>query len=155
MCGRFVRRSMCRQFVGVNALLFATRANAQSLDLSWHTVDGGGACPPTASIGGTFELSGTIGQHDASSFAQPMSGGTYTVVGGFWVVADSTPPPACACPGDMNIDGQKDGRDIQDFATCLVSGGDCACAEMDASPGLTTADVAVFVSDLLNDVACP
>lgn len=46
-------------------------------DLSWSTVDGGGG----TSSGGTFSLSGTVGQPDAST---AMTGGTYTLRGGFW-----------------------------------------------------------------------
>jgi len=46
-------------------------------DLSWHTIDGGGG----TSTGGGFELAGTIGQHDAG---QTMTGGNFTVTGGFW-----------------------------------------------------------------------
>jgi hypothetical protein len=45
--------------------------------LKWWTVDGGGA---TFSTGGSYHLGGTIGQPDAG----PSSGGTYTLVGGFW-----------------------------------------------------------------------
>ena len=51
---------------------------AQNFDLSWYTVDGGGAVFTT---GGSFELSGTIGQSDAGG---PMTGGTFTLNGGFW-----------------------------------------------------------------------
>lgn len=45
-------------------------------DLSWFTVDGGGA---TASQGGEFSLASTIGQPDAGS----LSGGDFTLNGGF------------------------------------------------------------------------
>ncbi len=48
-----------------------------SYDLSWYTIDGGGA---TFSTGGGYSLGGTIGQPDAGS----MSGGLYTINGGFW-----------------------------------------------------------------------
>ena len=47
-------------------------------DLTWNSIDGGGA---TFSAGGTYSLGGTIGQADAGT----MSGGTYTLSGGFWV----------------------------------------------------------------------
>jgi hypothetical protein len=47
-------------------------------DLSWWTIDGGGG---TAS-GGGFALAGTVGQPDAGA----MSGGAYTLGGGFWPV---------------------------------------------------------------------
>jgi len=46
-------------------------------DLTWNTIDGGGGL---FSTGGGFDLSGTIGQPDAGS----MSGGTFTLDGGFW-----------------------------------------------------------------------
>jgi hypothetical protein len=46
-------------------------------DLTWHTVDGGGA---TFSTGGSYSLGGTIGQADSGV----MSGGAYSLAGGFW-----------------------------------------------------------------------
>lgn len=55
-------------------------------DLSWHTVDGGGA----ASAGATYALAGTIGQADAGVRA---SGGTFKLSGGFWAAA-GVPAPA-------------------------------------------------------------
>ena len=56
---------------------------AGDYDLTWSTVDGGGG---TFSTGGTYELGGTIGQPDAGG----LSGGTYTLEGGFWSAAAST-----------------------------------------------------------------
>ena len=55
----------------------ATAASPGSYDLSWWTVNSGGA---TFSTGGSYSLGGTIGQPDAGT----SSGGTYTLVGGFW-----------------------------------------------------------------------
>lgn len=46
-------------------------------DLTWSTIDGGGA---TFSTGGGYSLGGTIGQPDAGL----LSGGGYTLGGGFW-----------------------------------------------------------------------
>jgi hypothetical protein len=46
-------------------------------ELSWWTVDGGGQM---YSIGGGYELGGTIGQPDAGV----LTGGGYTLGGGFW-----------------------------------------------------------------------
>jgi hypothetical protein len=54
----------------------APRTTGYTID--WYTIDGGGAQNLT---GGTYALSGTIGQPDAGS----QSGGTYTLNGGFWV----------------------------------------------------------------------
>jgi hypothetical protein len=46
-------------------------------DLSWWTVDGGGA---TFSTGGSYSLGGTIGQPDAGAIAAAV----YVLQGGFW-----------------------------------------------------------------------
>jgi len=47
-------------------------------NLTWNTVDGGGA---TFSTGGVYTLGGTAGQADAGAHA----GGDYALRGGFWV----------------------------------------------------------------------
>mgnify|MGYP000473091717 CR=1 FL=1 len=60
--------------------LLAPVARAQSgggYDLSWNTIDGGGT---TWSEGGGYSLGGTAGQPDAGV----LSGGGYTLAGGFW-----------------------------------------------------------------------
>lgn len=48
----------------------------ESYDLSWWTVNGGGG----QSTGGSYTLTGTAGQPDAGV----ISGGAYTLRGGFW-----------------------------------------------------------------------
>ena len=69
-------------------LLIAPLTMAQTggnYDLGWNTCDGGGG----TSSSGSYALSGTIGQPDAAV----MSGGNYTLSGGFWSgVAISTTP---------------------------------------------------------------
>ena len=52
-------------------------ALSASYDLAWWTVDGGGAA---SSTNGGYTLGGTIGQPDAGA----LSGGDYTLTGGFW-----------------------------------------------------------------------
>ena len=65
----------------VTALLLAQRAAAGQTgggyDLTWNSIDGGGA---TFSTGGGYSLGGTIGQADAGA----ASGGAYALSGGFW-----------------------------------------------------------------------
>ena len=46
----------------------------------WHRIARGGG----TSIGGSYSLTGTIGQHDSSS--RPMVGGNYSLTGGFWAL---------------------------------------------------------------------
>jgi hypothetical protein len=62
-------------------LLLAAVATAQGpeqvYDLTWWTVDGGGA---TSSTGGSYRLGGTIGQPDAGTIAAE----SYVLQGGFW-----------------------------------------------------------------------
>lgn len=141
---------MFTKSIGIAVLIAVLSAavHAQPFDLSWHTIDGGGAM---FSTGGAFSLGGTIGQPDASSHALPMTGGAFSLVGGFWVDTGS----ACFCPGDLNADGARNGRDIQQFTGCLVSGGACACADVDGVPGVTVGDISVFVADLLAGSSCP
>jgi hypothetical protein len=81
-----------------------------------------------------------------------MTGGGFSLVGGFWPVT-----LVCYCAGDVNGDGAKNGKDIQKFLDCVIASGagNCNCADMDAANGVTTADVSVFVSDLLSGAACP
>lgn len=55
----------------------ASTALSTGYDLSWYTIDGGGA---TFSTGGSYSLGGSIGQPDAGV----VSGGSYTLNGGFW-----------------------------------------------------------------------
>jgi hypothetical protein len=51
---------------------------ADVYELSWWTVDGGGA---GNAAGGSYALSGTAGQYDDG----PASRGSYALEGGFWV----------------------------------------------------------------------
>ncbi|HEY4414368.1 MAG TPA: hypothetical protein VGO57_01655 [Verrucomicrobiae bacterium] len=71
--------------LGLVMVHFSLSVLAQSYSINWHQIPGGGG----TSSGGSFTLSGSIGQHDAGS---TMSGGSYQLTGGFWsVVAVQTP----------------------------------------------------------------
>ena len=56
---------------------FCLRAWGQSYSVDWYKIAGGGG----TSTGGTYQVSGTIGQPDASG---AMTGGNYSLTGGFW-----------------------------------------------------------------------
>jgi hypothetical protein len=58
-------------------LLIPALSNAQSYSVDWYKVAGGGG----SSSNGQYSLSGTIGQQDAGG---AMTGGSYSVTGGFW-----------------------------------------------------------------------
>ncbi len=77
-----VRASVCL----ISLLLFsAALAQAQSYSIDWFTIDGGGG----ASTGGVYQVSGTIGQPDAGK----MSGGNFTIDGGFWGIIAAVQTP--------------------------------------------------------------
>jgi hypothetical protein len=61
----------------VCAGLLAWNAAAQNYSIGWYKIAGGGG----TSTGGTYQVSGTIGQPDASG---AMTGGSYSLTGGFW-----------------------------------------------------------------------
>ena len=67
-------------------LLIPVLSQAQSYSIDWYKVAGGGG----TSTGGTYQVSGTIGQHDASG---PMTGGNYSLTGGFWALISVVQTP--------------------------------------------------------------
>jgi len=66
-------------------LFVAPCLRAQNYSIDWFTIDGGGG----TSTGGVFSVSGTIGQPDAGH----MSGGNYTLDGGFWGIIAAVQTP--------------------------------------------------------------
>jgi hypothetical protein len=67
-------------------LLGTLSAVAQNYSIDWYKVSGGGG----TSTGGVYSVSGTIGQHDAGG---PMSGGNYSLTGGFWALISVVQTP--------------------------------------------------------------
>jgi hypothetical protein len=67
-------------------LLTPLLASAQSYSIDWYKVAGGGG----TSAGGTYAVSGTIGQQDASG---AMAGGSYSLTGGFWALLSAVQTP--------------------------------------------------------------
>ncbi len=80
-----IMRSVARTIMMLVFLQIGLSAFAQSSGnyaLRWSTIDGGGG----VTSGGTYIVSGTIGQPDAAYSA----GGDYELLGGFW-----PPEPLC------------------------------------------------------------
>jgi hypothetical protein len=104
-------------------------------DLSWYTVDGGGEM---FSTGGDYELSGTIGQPDAS---EVMIGDEFELTGGFWFRIP---------PGDWEDDGDVDLNDFEAFEYCLtgpdgpVVGDECRCFDVDRNNAVDLSDLATI-----------
>jgi hypothetical protein len=81
------------------ALAFPSLSKAQNYSIDWFSIDGGGG----TSTGGVYSVTGTIGQPDAGH----MSGGNYTIDGGFWgiIAAVQTPgaPLLTITPAGANV----------------------------------------------------
>ena len=75
-----------KKIILIISLLLPAVGFAQQYSIDWYKVAGGGG----TSTGGTYQVSGTIGQPDAGG---PMNGGNYSLTGGFWslIAAVQTP----------------------------------------------------------------
>ena len=116
----------------------ATSASAQ-ISVDWNTIDCGGG----TSTGGSFIVNGTIGQWDAES---AMTGGNFTVNGGFWT-GGGVQPPQCpwqqaGCAADFDNSGGVDGDDVIAFFAAW----DIAeiCADVDLTGSADGDDVILF-----------
>ena len=63
-----------------------TTMHAQNYSIDWYKIAGGGG----TSTGRTYQVSGTIGQSDACG---AMSGGNYSLTGGFWSLISMVQAP--------------------------------------------------------------
>jgi hypothetical protein len=83
-----LKSSMGSKLISGMALALAMLAlavRAQDYSVDWSTIDGGGG----TSTGGVYSVTGTIGQPDAGR----MSGGNYSMEGGFWGVIAAVQTP--------------------------------------------------------------
>jgi hypothetical protein len=71
--------------IGALSAFAVSRGSAQNYSIDWFTIDGGGG----TSTGGVYSVSGTIGQPDAGH----MSGGNFTIDGGFWGIIAAVQSP--------------------------------------------------------------
>jgi len=74
--------------VGV-ALVLPSALHAQNYSIDWYTIAGGGGSSSGASGGATYSVTGTIGQPATAT----MSGGSYTLTGGFWSIIAALQTP--------------------------------------------------------------
>ena len=70
----------------ISLLMAAAVVQAQQNSVDWHKIAGGGG----TSTNGQYSVTGTIGQPDASG---AMSGGNYSVTGGFWALISVVQTP--------------------------------------------------------------
>ncbi|MDX2197788.1 MAG: hypothetical protein SF069_02320 [Phycisphaerae bacterium] len=101
--------------------------------INWYTIDGGGG----TSTGGTYILSGTIGQPDAGT----MTGGTYALAGGFWAGIQ----PDGELLGDMNCNGFVEVGDIGGFVLAITNPAQYAATYPDCNINLADVNQNGFV----------
>ena len=124
-------RTSCIIIAGL--LLAQPKLHAQSYIIDWHKIAGGGG----TSTSGAYSVSGTIGQHDAGG---PMTGGNYSLTGGFWsliAVTQTTGAPTLfiSHSGDtVTVYWQNIG------SWTLQQNANLATASWSASSGVTTSN---------------
>ncbi len=115
--------------------LSASPGRAQ-LSIDWYTIDGGGG-PAT---GGTFDLTGTIGQPDVGL----VTGGQFEINGGFWTSAGSSCYPNCdgsTTPPVLNV------LDFTCFLNRFAAGDSYAnCDNSTTPPALNVLDFLCFLN---------
>jgi hypothetical protein len=82
--------------IGLALLMGVLSVAAQPYTIDWYTVDGGGAMNIG---GGTYIVSGTIGQPDAGR----MLGGNDSIDGGFWGLIALVPPRLTITRSSNNV----------------------------------------------------
>jgi len=109
-----MNNAVVRWMILLSTVFLISSAPAQTggpYQLSWSTIDGGGG----TSAGGSYKLTGTIGQPDAYW----ISGGIYELLGGFWpgVSGETTSITGDFCgAGSDQPDGYVDYWDLLHFA---------------------------------------
>ena len=133
----FYRLNLATAVICIVSCCLVCDANAQ-FDIDWFTIDGGGGF----SSGSGFELEGTIGQFDAGAI---MSGGSFTLTGGFQVGGES----AKVLLGDINCDGVINLLDVAPFIDAISTGTFSEKADVNQDGTVNLLDVAPFI-DLLS-----
>jgi hypothetical protein len=127
-----------------------TIANASELDLGWYTIDcGGDMWCVGQGYTGEIELSGTVGQPDASVVV--MTGDEIELVGGFWPAGVEE----AFCFGDLNGDNVVN---LADLAQLLANYGTASGAtyedgDLDGDGDVDLADLAALLA--VYGTTCP
>ncbi len=123
----------------------AAGAQAQTLEMSWFTIDGGGG---SMTGGANLELAGTVGQTDAG----PLTGGTFELSGGFWGLTES--PTCWANCDNSTIAPVLNVLDFSCFLNKFAAGEAYAnCDQSTVAPVLNVLDFACFLNKFA--AGCP
>ena len=115
----------------------AVVSTGQEFDMSRWSIDGGGVMRSTS---GDLELSGTIGQFDASFAAPKLTGDAFELTGGVWIQI---------ALGDCEDDGDVDLHDHDRFTACITGpnaapSDECRCFDVDRNNTVDLVDFAVI-----------
>lgn len=129
----------------IAAAALTKTAVAQTFDIPWHSIDGGGR---TIISAGIFELGGTIGQPDTGT----LTGGPFTIVGGFWAASLGG---TCNLLGDLDRSGSVD---LTDLSTLLANfgtnaGGTYAGGDVDLDGDVDITDLSTLLAAF--GASCP
>ena len=91
------------------------------------------------STGGEFELSGTVGQHNAGA---KMNGGNFALTGGFWAGAGSA--PGIPCPWDLDNSGSIGTSDLLEL---LAQWGTAGSADFYGDGVVGTSDLLILLAN--------
>lgn len=123
---------MTKRIASLCCFAAAAYVLGEDFEITRSTIDSGGLMRST---GGDFELSSTIGQHDAGV----LHGGDLTLEGGFWFALS---------PADCDEDGAVSLLDHQLLVECFtgpnierLSG--CVCLDIDRSGFVDLRDFAI------------
>ena len=129
--------------IGLGTTTTSFAQSGGGFDLSWNSIDGGGAM---FSTGGGFELGGTIGQPDATDTV--MTGGGFELTGGFWGFVLTCGVKA---PLDFDQDCDVDMDDLAVFEACASGPGvphqgtpTCQTADSENDNDVDQTDFSVF-----------
>lgn len=133
-------RRMKRNLAGVcSILILVTAANAQSIEMRWTTIAGGGG--RMASGNGVIELNCTLGEPMAGTSV----GGQYEVTCGFWAGM----PAGCSLAGDLDSDGNVNLADLTQLLSNFgMTGGAVASdGDSDGDGDVDLADLTALLSN--------
>jgi hypothetical protein len=120
--------------IGV-VIIAALAGGGGDLAVESFTIDGGGG----TSSGGSFELSGTIGQPDAGP---PLAAGVFEIAGGFRLTGGDD---VNTCPADIDDSGEVD---VLDLVELIVAWGPCGVdcpADIDGSGEVDVLDLVELI----------
>lgn len=131
----------------VSMFFGACVAQAQQFDINWHSIACGGGLW-SEDIAQTWELSSTIGDPIAASSATPLSGGAWSLTGGFL----SLPVPY-PCPTDLDGNGVVDLADLTRLLSHFGVGGTAQEGDIDLDGDIDLIDLTLLLSNI--GLTCP